>query len=184
MPAFCVSGVLCLCVRVLAGRTGAGDGDVSRGGGQTTPTQTTPGDHSAYPGSPGKESGFSEASSRRIPVSTKHLPDGEREGALWAGCCHDTMMFPSCRSSSSHFLDSSPFSDSMESPHLRRLMMDLDSYTPPSRRSRHSDGLSRDRHSSVTSQRLGRHRSDDVLLEEIIAESRRDFEADRQMAAG
>ena len=84
----------------------------------------------------------------------------------------------------------------MQPPHLERLLRDLDSYTPPS--SRYG---SRDRHNSATSRRreivrseghgnisrppVGRQRENEWMgLEDIMLESRRELQADRQMAAG
>ena len=68
--------------------------------------------------------------------------------------------------------------ESMEPPHLHRLFMDLDSYQPPSRSRRERTGSSLMENLSRSGQR------NEDNMEEALAQSRRDYEADRQMMAG
>ena len=68
--------------------------------------------------------------------------------------------------------------ESMEPPHLHRLFMDLDSYQPPSRSRRERTGSSLTENLSRSGQR------NEDNMEEALAQSRRDYEADRQMMAG
>jgi len=73
-------------------------------------------------------------------------------------------------------LDSLPFACSMDPSRRRRMFRDLDNYTPPTPRQS-------ERHSSLNEPRLGRRINED-LMEEALSESRREYEADRQMMAG
>ena len=73
-------------------------------------------------------------------------------------------------------LDSLPFASSMEPSRRQRMFRDLDNYTPPTPRQR-------ERHGSLAEPRVGR-RIDEDLMQEALAESRREYEADRQMLAG